>query len=178
MRMRQIILGLILVFSTSLLTLGQEKVKWHTITEAVELNEQEPRMFVIDVFTDWCGWCKRMDANTFSHPVVAEYMNMHFYPVKLDGEGKEDITIGNHTYKFVDNGRRGYHELAAAILQGRLSYPSIAYLNSELKIVQVVPGYKDAKQFEAYLAYFNEQAYQTQTFMQFAETFEGKIASE
>ena len=135
-------------------------------------------MMVIDVFTDWCGWCKRMDANTFSHPVVAEYMNTHFYPVKLDGEGKEDITIGNQTYKFVDNGRRGYHELAAAILQGRLSYPSIAYLNSDLQVVQVVPGYKNAQQFEAYLAYFKEQAYASQTFMQFAETFEGTIASE
>ena len=157
---------------------AQEKVKWYSITEAIELNKQEPRMMVVDVFTDWCGWCKRMDANTFSNPVVAEYMNKYFYPVKMNAEGKEDITIGDKTYKFVDNGSRGYHELAAAILQGRMSYPSIAYLNSELKIVQVVPGYKNASQFEKYLAFFNQKAYETQTFMQFAENFEGKIPPE
>ena len=159
-------------------TNAQEKVKWYSFTEAVELNKAEPRMMVVDVFTDWCGWCKRMDANTFSDPVVAEYMNKHFYPVKLDGEEKKDITIGEHTYKFVDNGRRGYHELSAAILQGRMSYPSIAYLDSKLQVVQIVPGYKNAAQFEAYLAFFNEKAYESQTFMQFYEGFEGKVASE
>jgi thioredoxin-related protein len=157
---------------------SQEKVKWYSITEAIELNSQEPRMMVIDVYTDWCGWCKRMDANTFNHPVIAEYMNNYFYPVKLNAEGKEDIKIGERTYKFVDNGSRGYHELAAAILQGRMSYPSIAYLNPALQVVQVVPGYKNASQFEKYLAFFNQKAYESQTFMQFAENYEGKIPSE
>lgn len=176
--MRKIFIISVLAIFISVLANAQEKVKWYSITEAIELNKQEPRMMVIDVFTDWCGWCKRMDANTFSNPVIAEYMNKNFYPVKMNGEGKEDITIGDKTYRFVESGSRGYHELAAAILQGRLSYPSIAFLNPSLQIVQVVPGYKTASQFEKYLAFFNEQAYETQTFMQFAENFKGTIPSE
>ena len=100
---------------------AQEEVKWYTIEEAIRLASQEPRVLLIDVYTDWCGWCKRMDATTFSDPEVAAYMNNHFYPVKLNAEGKEDIVIGERTFKFVDNGRRGYHEMAAIVTKGRLS---------------------------------------------------------
>ncbi|HDR68267.1 MAG TPA: DUF255 domain-containing protein, partial [Bacteroidaceae bacterium] len=135
---------------------AQENVTWYSITEAIELNREEPRMLVIDVYTDWCGWCKRMDTNTFNNPVIVDYLNKFFYPVKLNAEGKEDITIGNRTYRFIDNGSRGYHELAAVILQGRMAYPSVAFLNPNMNIIQVVPGYQTAFQFEKYLAYFRD----------------------
>lgn len=67
---------------------AQDKIKWHTIEEAIQLASQEPRVIVIDVYTDWCGWCKRMDATTFSDSEVVEFMNKQFYPVKLNAQGK------------------------------------------------------------------------------------------
>jgi len=85
---------------------GQDEVKWYSIEEAIALSMNEPRIMVIDVYTDWCGWCKRMDATTFSDQEVIKTLNAHFYPVKLNAEGKDDITIGDKTYGFVDNGRR------------------------------------------------------------------------
>ena len=91
-------------------TLAQEEVKWYSIEEAVQLASEEPRVLVIDVYTDWCGWCKRMDATTFSDPAIAKIMNKHFYPVKLNAEDKEDVVIGDRTFKFVNSGQRGYHE--------------------------------------------------------------------
>jgi len=36
-------------------------VMWYSWEEAVEANKEEPRKFFVDVYTDWCGWCKRMD---------------------------------------------------------------------------------------------------------------------
>ena len=33
-----------------------------------------PRKYFIDVYTDWCGWCKKMDKDTFQNPEVAAYM--------------------------------------------------------------------------------------------------------
>ena len=88
---------------------AQESVKWYSIEEAVQLASQEPRVLVIDVYTDWCGWCKRMDADTFSDPAVAEIMNKHFYPVKLNAEGKEDVHIADGLLKdlFAVPPRRG-----------------------------------------------------------------------
>lgn len=57
---------------------GQEtpKIRWYSIEEAVELNSKskakDKKKFFIDVYTDWCGWCKKMDANTFTDPVIVK----------------------------------------------------------------------------------------------------------
>ncbi len=153
---------------------AQEEVKWYSIEEAVQLARVEPRLLVIDVYTDWCGWCKRMDATTFSDPSVAEIMNKHFYPVKLNAEGKEDIVLGDRTFKFVDNGRRGYHEIAAIVTKGRLSYPTISYVDDQGKVLEASPGYKTADQFKVYLSYYVEDAYKTKTFQEYYDSLQAE----
>lgn len=153
---------------------AQDKIKWHSIEEALQLASQDPRVLVIDVYTDWCGWCKKMDASTFSDPEVVEIMNKHFYPVKMDAEGKEDIVIGERTFKFVDNGRRGYHEIAAVVTKGRLSYPTISYVDARGKVLEAAPGYKTADQFRVYLAYYQEEAYIDQSFEEFSASYAAK----
>ena len=150
---------------------AQEKVKWYSIEEALQLTTKEPRMMVIDVYTDWCGWCKRMDAATFSDPEIAGILNKHFYPVKLNAEGKDDVVIGDKTYKFVDNGSRGYHELAAIVTKGRLSYPTISYVDELGRVINAVPGYQGPDQFKVFLAYYNGDAYKTQDFEAFKAGF-------
>jgi len=152
-------------------TLAQEGVKWYSIEEALALTAKEPRILVIDVYTDWCGWCKRMDATTFSDPDVAAAMNKHFYPVKLDAEGKEDIVIGERTFKFVPSGNRGYHEMAAIVTKGRLSYPTISYVDAQGRVLQAAPGYKTAEQFRVYLEYYSGDTFQNQTFEEFSTQY-------
>ena len=90
-----------------------------TWEEAVQKasTEASPKKLFIDVYTDWCGWCKKMDKDTFQNAEVAAYMSENFYMVKLDAEQKEPIEFKGKTYNFVATGRRGYHELAAALLQ-------------------------------------------------------------
>jgi len=173
--MKKVILIAGLVIFGLNLTEAQEKVKWYTIEEAMQLTSEEPRVLVIDVYTDWCGWCKRMDATTFSDPAVAAMMNKHFYPVKLNAEGKDDIVIGDKTFKFVDNGRRGYHEIAAIVTKGRLSYPTISYVDEAGQVLEAAPGYKTADQFKVYLAYYSGDAYKTKAFEEFDATYTGGL---
>lgn len=153
---------------------AQEKIKWHSIDEAIKLASQDPRVLVVDVYTDWCGWCKRMDATTFSDPKIIKMMNENFYPVKLDAEGKDDIIIGDRTFKFVESGQRGYHEIAAIITRGRLSYPTISYVDAQGKVLQAAPGYKTPDQFRVYLAYYADGAYKDQTFDEFSASYAGQ----
>ena len=65
----------------------QAEINWITIEEAIQLAENgTDKKFFIDVYTDWCGWCKRMDKTTFSDPEVSKHMNDNFYCVKLDAD--------------------------------------------------------------------------------------------
>jgi len=141
---------------------AQESVRWYTLSEAIELNRVEPRKLMVDVYTDWCGWCKRMDAQTFSNAEIVKYLNMNFYPVKFNAEMKDSLILGDRTYYFVDQGRRGYHEVAAILTKGRLSYPTIVYLDEELRHIAVEPGFKTAEQLSEKLVYYHEEKYKEQ----------------
>ena len=151
------------------------KVKWYTIEQAVELQKKEPRKIMIDVYTDWCGWCKKMDAETFDHPVIAEYLNANFYPVKFNAESKEPITFGGKTFVNENQGSRSSHQFAIALLQGQMSYPSIAYLNEKMEPLGAVPGYYSAKDFEPLIKYIEEDKYKTASFEDYKKGFVSNI---
>jgi len=151
--MKKIILAAIFIV-TAIAVQAQEKVKWVGFEEAVELNKKDPKPILVDLYTDWCGWCKRMDKDTYSNEVIAKYINENYYAVKMDGEGKEDIQYKDKTFKFVQQGRSKYHEFAAAIMNGKMSYPSTAFFNAEQQLLQTVPGYLSKEKFEKILAFF------------------------
>ncbi len=136
-------------------------VKWMTLEEALEKSKTEKRKIYIDVITDWCGWCKRMDETTFTDPAVAQYLNDHFYPVKFNAEQTNEIQFNNKTYRFKNNGGRGCHELAAEWLNNRLSYPTSVFLDENLTLIQPLPGYQDGPKLEAILNYFGTDSHRT-----------------
>ena len=129
-------------------------VKWLTFEEAIEKSKTEKRKFFFDVYTDWCGWCKVMDKQTFSDPVVAKMLNEKFYPVKFNAEQREDIVFQGRTFKYIESGRGGYHELAAALLNNQLSYPTVVFVDEEFTSVAPLPGYRKAEEFHKYAMYF------------------------
>ena len=147
------------------------KVKWYSFEEAVELNKNEQRKIFIDVYTDWCGWCKKMDATTFSNPTIAEILNKEYYAVKFNAEQKDSITFQGHTFKFIPSGGRGYHELAAALLRNKLSYPSLAYLNEQNELITPWPGYKTPVELEVILKFIADDAFLSQTLEEFQKSY-------
>jgi thioredoxin-related protein len=134
-------------------------IKWHTWEEVQELNKKEKRKILVDVYTEWCGWCKKMDANTFSNPALARYLNENFYLVKLNAEQKEALSYKDKEYGFVKTARGGYHELAAELLQGRLSFPSLVFMDENMELIQPIPGYREADELLKISSYIGSNSY-------------------
>lgn len=135
-------------------------LKWYSWEEAVALNQKQPKKIFVDVYTDWCGWCKKMDQSTFSDPAVAAYLSEHFYPVKLNAEQRASIDFSGQTFKFLENqGRGGVHELALALLDSRMSYPSFVFLNEKFERIMISPGYKEAEGMLKELRFAAEEHY-------------------
>lgn len=153
----------------------KDPIEWLTMEEALERCKTEPRKLVIDVFTDWCGWCKRMDATTFKNPVVAQVISQHYYAVKFDAESKKDIIFNGTVYKFVPNGSRGHHELAAALLQGRMGYPTIVFLDEKLNLIQPISGYRKASELDPILNYFGANYYLSVPWEQFMQEYKTPV---
>lgn len=150
---------------------AEPAIEWLSWGEAMDKMATEPKKIFIDVYTDWCGWCKRMDASTFTDPAVIQLMNEHFYAVKLDAEQEESIEYDNHTFVYrPDAGRRGVHELAYALLDGKMSYPSFVYLDEVRQRISISPGYKDAAGMQVELRYIGADHFKSQTYDAFRES--------
>lgn len=155
--MRNIILSFFTLLMVSNFTgLDAQSIEWRTWEEVIELQQKEPRKVFIDIYTDWCGWCKKMDKATFQQPDIAKYVNENYYAIKFNAEQKEAIELGGRSYKYVASGRRGYHELAADITRGKLSFPTIVFMNDKMELIQPIPGFKDVPTFEMIMTYFGE----------------------
>ncbi len=137
----------------------ENKVNWLTFEEAVEASKKEPKKIMIDLYTYWCGWCKHMDKKTFNNSKVSDYLNENFYAVKLDAEQREEIKFNGHTFKWVEGGRNGIHTLAYSLLEGKLSYPTVVYLNEKFERIMISPGFKEVPAMMKELKYAAEEHY-------------------
>jgi thiol:disulfide interchange protein len=44
-------------------------IAWETdLTSALDQAKSEDKIVIVDVYTDWCGWCKRMDQVIYNTP--------------------------------------------------------------------------------------------------------------
>lgn len=121
-------------------------LQWNTLENIEATVKNDPKPVIIDVYTDWCKWCKVMDQQTFSDANVVQYLQQNYHMVKLNAEQKEAINFKGKQYNYVQNGRRGYNQVAAELCKGQLSYPSFVVLDKNLNPVQILKGFKSPDQ--------------------------------
>ncbi|HRD51114.1 MAG TPA: thioredoxin family protein [Flavobacteriales bacterium] len=163
-------------------TASPKLIKWMSMEEAQAAVKKSPKPLFVDVYTTWCGPCRMLDARTFSDARVADYVNKHFYPVKFNAESGEPVTFKGQKFENPEfdpgrvGGRNGTHQLTLAIanVQGRIAYPTIVYLDSDLNVLAPVQGLMDPPQIEPILNYFGEGHYKTQEYQAFLNGFKGK----
>lgn len=132
-------LGILLSLSVE----AQSQIKWMKFEEAIAANAENPKMLLVDVYTDWCGWCKKMDKDTFTDPKVIEYINSKFYAVKLNAEDT------SRTFEFMG---KQYNEAQMAAAMRVNSYPNFVIIEPKLQNIAQLPGYRDPEAFLASLS--------------------------
>lgn len=123
-----------------------QKINWVSIEEAQELSEQEPRKIIMDVYTDWCGWCKKMDKTTFADEKVVEYVNENFYAVKLKADSNDKVNFKGQEFT------KG--QLAQALRV--TGYPTVVFFDESFARFQPVSGFRPADDFLKLLEAFNQ----------------------
>lgn len=123
-----------------------EGINWVTIEEAQELAKENPKKVIMDVYTDWCGWCKKMDKTTFADEEVVEYVNEHFYAVKFNAEKNESFDFKGQEFT--------NPQFTKAL---RVSgYPTVVFFAEDFSRFQPVSGYRKADEFLKMLETFNQ----------------------
>ena len=157
---------LISLFATSLLMwnpiFGQTKNNsvqggWRSFNAGLEHAKLSHKKILVDVYTDWCGWCKKMDQEVYRNPKVKEYLAKNFVTVKMNAEAEGMIHYKGKSYS--------PSELAAAF--GVTGYPATLFLKEDSDAITLLPGYIEAPMFLHILSFVAENQYEKKQFDQY-----------
>lgn len=138
--------------------LSAQSVNWKTIEQASKVDtHNNAKLYFVDFYTSWCGWCKKMDRETFANPTVAKILNTYYIPVKFDAEGSSEFTWAGSKYAntpTAPGGRPSTHNFAKKVLGARIGFPSFGIFKSNQQQITVLQGYQTAEDFVVVLWYF------------------------
>jgi len=125
---------------------------WLGYGEGVTRAAAEDKTILVDVYTDWCGWCKKMDRDVYGDEAVQEYLGAHYVAVKLDAE--------SGTTHRMQGQEATERQIAKAY--GISGYPATIFLNAKGEMITILSGYVDRDRFLLVLEYIHERIYETQ----------------
>lgn len=155
--------------TTKATPVNDKEIEWLSWDDVQVKMKKEPRKVWVDVYTDWCGWCKRMDATTFKNPELIKYMNTKFYAVRFNAEKMDSIRFLGTLYTIQPQTHT--NELAVKWMNGQLSYPTGVFMEENFIGPQPVPGYHPVPEMESILKFLGENVYKTQKYDEFIKTF-------
>jgi thioredoxin-related protein len=133
------------------------KIQWHSYNEGANLARAQNKKILIDVYTDWCGWCKKMDSDVYTNEQIRSIIESNFIAVKLNAESSKNVTMGTDQLD----------EAGFARAMGVTGYPTTVFLESGAGPITKISGYMEAKEFATVLQFIGEDHYKNTTFEQY-----------
>ena len=167
---KYVLLGLCVVFCSFKVTpTTHDKLTWMNMSELKQKMKSYPKPALIDLYTNWCYWCKVMDKKTYSNSKVIAYINDHFYAIKLDAETKDTIQWKNNSYNYNENYK--VNDFTMYVTSGQPGFPTTVILTDDHSDPISIQGFMEPKEIEPILKYFGDGAYKTESFEVFKTTF-------
>ena len=151
--------------------ISSNEIHWMTVEEVQEKMKTEPRKVYMDVYTDWCGWCKVMDKKTFTNQHVIDYLNKNFYCIHFNAERAEEVLFNGKKYGRSEGSKT--NELAIQWMGQRMSYPTSLFFDEGFVNPQPVPGYIEVPNMELIATYFVGNFHKSKPFEQYQKEFKG-----
>lgn len=139
----------IILFVVALSFSSGSELTWHGFDQGMQKAKNENKQVLVDVYTDWCSWCKVMDEKTYTDPRIINILNQKYILIKLNPEKDGPVMFGGKSYN-ADHFAQGI---------GVNGYPATAFFESNEKIITLVPGYLKPDEFLPILEYIGDKKY-------------------
>lgn len=134
-------------------TMTRSLVKWISFEEAIEKNKTQKRKFFVDIYANWNVGATVMFIAAYNNPAVAKILNEKYYPIRLDALSRDTVTVNGVEY-FNRGEANTFHDLAVAMLEGKMTFPAFLILNNEIKPLHKNQHFQTYKALEPLLEYF------------------------
>lgn len=126
------------VFNTPLFagTPARNGIAWMSYDSAVVKAKKENKHVLIHFTTSWCGWCKKMIAETYTNPNVMNLVNTQFVTARVDGDSYNVLKLADGDIT----------EKGLTMQYGVRSYPTTFFLEPSGSKIAGAPGYLDTTQ--------------------------------
>ena len=131
------VLSVVLFLFVSTITFSQD-VKWLNWEEGYAKAEKENKIILLDAYTEWCGWCKVMDRETYTEKGVQKKIEDKYIPIKLNPELAGTYVFNNVSLsgkqlieKLSDNKFRGFPSTFFVYPKTSKSYMEVGYIKSK-----------------------------------------------
>ncbi|OHD63311.1 MAG: hypothetical protein A2176_00285 [Spirochaetes bacterium RBG_13_51_14] len=142
----------------------QVTVTWHDFNGGLKLAVEKRKPVVMDFYAEWCGWCRKMEAEVFTDPEVASKLRDNYICIRLhtDKNFDEKIKYKNHILT--------KQEFAAML--GVQGLPTVVFLDREGNLITKIPGFINKSMFLPLLSYIQDECYMKK--IPFQDYMEGK----
>ncbi len=138
----------------------EQLVDWLSMEEAQERAREEGKWVLIDVYTEWCGFCRRMNTETYRDENVLKAIEENYLAVRLDAESKDVITFNGHQIEKRDLA----YEFRVS------SYPTTIIIAHDGEPFAAQPGFMDAPTFTNILNFVADGKYETMSFEEYEKS--------
>jgi thioredoxin-related protein len=139
--------GLLILWLATAAFAEQSTIKWQSYQEGVEKIKKENKKGFLHFYTDWCTYCKLMNANTFTDKKVIDFLNENFVPILINAEKQQDVAQTYNANKF----------------------PFSVFIAEDISTIGSRPGYVPPDVMMDMLLYVQTNTYKTMTFNDFIE---------
>lgn len=127
-------------FIAALFALGgcahAQPIAWTNPESAQALNRAKPKKYFVDVYTDWCVYCRKMDQTTFRDKGLAEFLNANYRPVKFNAQQRAHAHWNGAVYAYQTYGYGGFNQLAVYWLQGEMYFPTYVVISADGQTIE------------------------------------------
>jgi hypothetical protein len=128
-------IALLLIFGSFSAANDSPELKWFDWNTGYPLAKKQNKIILVDAYTDWCGWCKKMDRDTYANSDVIKALNKDFIVIKFNPE------LENIVYELDGNKITG-RELYGQLTKGKSTgFPTTYFIQPNKKQIQIAAGY-------------------------------------